>query len=393
MTKWGFVLALTVLLATPSLVLGACPNKCSGHGKCGLNDVCQCMQNWIGGDCAGRQCPFTRAWQDTAQRDDDAHYYAECGNRGTCDRATGECTCDSGFIGSGCRRMQCPNDCSGHGTCEYIEELAGDAYHKRIGGVANRKYTLWDQEKIMGCVCDGGYEGHDCSSRTCPKGDDPLTPNQKDMVQAIVINQAGGSGYLTYHDPYGNTYTTEKITFGAALGTNDVTTCDNIETALRRLPNNVLNNVEVSPASRFYAFTRTDPTDPNGYGTVSDIHFNDGTSGSAVALKVICEVVFNSEPGITGYQNLFECNVATHTTVGQHPLSGGATGDTCAVYEVYPDANVVVGSIIPATTVLQRPLTELTECAGRGACDYDTGTCECFAGHMGLACQKQEALV
>ncbi|GMF17472.1 unnamed protein product [Phytophthora fragariaefolia] len=404
MTKWWFVAALAaLLLLAPSVVMGACPNKCSGHGRCGLNDVCECMQNWIGGDCSGRQCPFTRAWHDTAQLDDDAHYYAECANRGSCDRTTGECACDAGFVGSGCRRMQCPNDCSGHGTCEFIEELAADNFHKLIGGDPTTTYTLWDQEKIMGCVCDANYEGHDCSMRTCPKGDDPLTPNQKDMVQAIVINQASGSGYLTYYDPYGNAYTTEKITFGAVLGTNDGTTCANIQTALRRLPNNVLNTVEVEVSARFYAFSRTDPADPDGSGTLTKIYNNDGTSGGGQS-KVICEVTFTSEPGTTGYQNLLGCNVAAHTTVGQHPVSGTAT-HTCAVYEVYPDVDIgwppgadansdgtADNQIADGTSVL-RPLTELAECSGRGACDYTAGTCTCYAGHMGLACQKQEALV
>ncbi|RLN58575.1 hypothetical protein BBJ29_004301 [Phytophthora kernoviae] len=300
MTKWWVVAVLAVL---PSIILGACPNKCSGHGSCTLNDVCICMQSWIGGDCSGRQCPFTRAWQDTAQRNDDAHYYAECGNRGTCDRTTGECLCDAGFVGSGCRRMQCPNDCSGHGTCEFIEEIASNTYSKRVGGVSGRTYTLWDQEKIMGCVCDANYEGHDCSLRTCPRGDDPLTPNQFDMWQAVVIGGTfPGSFYLTYYDPYGNAYTTEKIATGSALTpAGTTTTCANIQTALRQLPNNVLNTVTVSAAARFYSFKRKDPTDLTG--------------------------------------------------------------------------------------------AELAECAGRGTCGYTTGTCECFAGHMGLACQKQEALV
>ncbi|KAG7388490.1 hypothetical protein PHYPSEUDO_012276 [Phytophthora pseudosyringae] len=418
MAKWWFVAALAVLLATPSVVLGACPNKCSGHGKCGLNDVCDCMQNWIGGDCSGRLCPFTRAWHDTAQRDDDAHYFAECGNRGTCDRTTGECGCDAGFVGSGCRRMQCSNDCSGHGTCEFIEELAGDSFHKRIGGVASRKYSLWDQEKIMGCVCDAGYEGHDCSLRTCSKGDDPLTPNQYDMIQAIVIDEPGGEGFLTYHDPYGNAYTTEKITFDSFA--NQATTCANIQNALRRLPNNVLNTVEVSTASRFYSFNRLDPTDvKNGYGTIGKV-INDATSdipdpvvaympkytNAGPQTKVICEVEFTSEPGTSGYQNLLDCSIGVHSTVGHHPITAGvvasaAPATTCKVYEVYPefmpvtpvDANFVATGQIPIGTQLSRPLTELTECSGRGTCDYSTGTCECFAGHMGLACQKQEALV
>ncbi|KAG7388491.1 hypothetical protein PHYPSEUDO_012277 [Phytophthora pseudosyringae] len=398
MAKWWFVAALAVLLATPSVVLGACPNKCSGHGKCGLNDVCDCMQNWIGGDCSGRLCPFTRAWHDTAQRDDDAHYFAECGNRGTCDRTTGECGCDAGFVGSGCRRMQCSNDCSGHGTCEFIEELAGDSFHKRIGGVASRKYSLWDREKIMGCVCDAGYEGHDCSLRTCSKGDDPLTPNQYDMVQAIILDKPGGFGYLTYHDPYGNAYTTEKITFGGSgvtfTASDDDTTCANIQNALRRLPNNVLNTVSVEVATRFYAFTRTDPTDSTGLGKLNKIVNDDAAlyAGTGAIIKVICEVAFTSEPGTTGYQNMLDCSVAAHDDPGHHPISAGVASGTCAVKEVYP---IVLGTsgMLAEDVGAYRPLTELAECSGRGTCDYSTGTCECFAGHMGLACQKQEALV
>ncbi|KAL4087865.1 hypothetical protein PRIC1_012296 [Phytophthora ramorum] len=400
MAKWWFVAVLTALVVTPSVVLGACPNKCSGHGRCGLNDVCDCMQNWVGGDCSGRQCPFTRAWQDTAQRKDDAHYSAECGNRGTCDRTIGECSCDAGFVGSGCRRMQCPNDCSGHGTCEFIEELAGNAYNKRIQGTTGITYESWDQEKIMGCVCDGGFEGHDCSLRTCPKGDDPLTPNQKDMVQAIVINQAGGSGYLTYHDPYGNIYTTEKITFDTFA--NNDKTCDNIEVALRRLPNNVLNEVDVSIASTFYAFTRTDRTDPTGSGKLTPKYYNNGLLDNNAAQRAICEVIFKSEPGTTGYQHLLECNPAPHADPGHHPISAGSAGATCDVYEVYAELSIADTSspvdhtydnVKAAGTLAYRILTELTECSGRGTCDYSTGTCACFAGHMGLACQKQEALV
>jgi hypothetical protein len=33
----------------------------------------------------------------------------------------------------------------------------------------------WDVEGAYVCACDRGYEGYDCSSRICPKGDDPVT--------------------------------------------------------------------------------------------------------------------------------------------------------------------------------------------------------------------------
>jgi hypothetical protein len=47
-------------------------------------------------------------------------------------------------------------------------------------------YTDWDDGvAMMGCVCDTGYEGHDCALKSCPTGDDPLTFNQTDEEQLL----------------------------------------------------------------------------------------------------------------------------------------------------------------------------------------------------------------
>lgn len=365
---WAVALAALALAAAPARA--ACPNKCSGHGRCGINDVCECMQNWQGGDCAERVCPFTRAWHDTPVADDEAHYYAECGNRGACDRDKGACACDDGFMGSGCRRIVCPSDCSGHGMCEFIEDLARDTFHKRVGGDEDRVYSLWDQEKIMGCVCDPGFEGHDCSLRMCARGDDPLTPNQVDMKQAITV-AAAGTGYLTYFDPYGNAYTTDAITFTGTAATD----CELVETALRKLPNNVLNKVDVAPVTTaYYSFARDSPTSDSG--TIAAVVAPSGT-------QVVCQIEFPSGADTTGYQHLFDCNFAIHADKGMHPITAGGT--TCTVHEVYGDT----GTAGTGT----RALTELAPCAGRGQCDTSTGLCKCYTGHMGLACQKQEVLV
>merc|ERR1711975_203289 len=42
------------------------------------------------------------------------------------------------------------------------------------------KYNLWDANKVAGCVCDDGFSGHDCSSRKCPVGADPLDVTGED---------------------------------------------------------------------------------------------------------------------------------------------------------------------------------------------------------------------
>jgi len=54
---------------------------------------------------------------------DEGHFYMECSNRGLCDRKTGECECFDGYTGIGCSRLACAEGCSGHGTCETVDEL------------------------------------------------------------------------------------------------------------------------------------------------------------------------------------------------------------------------------------------------------------------------------
>merc|ERR1719174_3249094 len=244
--------------------IAACPNGCSGNGICGANDKCSCYQNWQGPDCSLRTCTYSLAWADTADGTNQAHYYAECSNKGVCDRKTGECKCFDGYEGKGCRRSTCPEGCSGHGTCEYIDELAVDFYNRRGGPVnaataatsaalsnyvtdsdSSRSFTgflyqLWDAQKIQGCKCDLGYSGPDCAGRTAPKGDDPLTTVKSTMMVQSV--QLGGSTalngaaaltdsefYIVYHDPYGGVWRTDGIT-----GTlDDAVAATRVQSALR----------------------------------------------------------------------------------------------------------------------------------------------------------------
>jgi len=210
------VLLLSVFVSTVS---ASCPNKCSGHGNCGANSKCTCFSNWQGNDCADRMCPYSTAWVDTAKASEDAHNYAECSNKGICDRKEGTCKCYPGYEGKACQRSECPNGCSGHGACKFIEDIATDT---RAGGSASFAYVgEWDRSKTQGCVCDPYWTGTDCSSRMCPKGDDPLTTGQTDETQEIAIvtklGSSTGDFVLKYTDNFGMEWTTRPIPYCAGL--------------------------------------------------------------------------------------------------------------------------------------------------------------------------------
>jgi hypothetical protein len=166
--------------------------ECNGHGSCSGSPsfTCTCNAQYTGYDCALRVCPSGAAWFDEAYATDTAHADAECSNKGTCDRATGACTCDAGFEGAACNRMTCPASCSNFGACKTMAQLAklassnGDLLGYTYGETANVPST-WDAKMIQGCDCDsnkytGPYagnivelQGHSCTVLSCPHGDDP----------------------------------------------------------------------------------------------------------------------------------------------------------------------------------------------------------------------------
>lgn len=129
---------LRIFLASKLLqsIVGDCSmqNFCNGHGTC-LNSTstCACYDGWGSSadisfykspDCSQRVCSSGRAWADIPTGPTTAHAVMECSNRGVCDRTTGICTCFDGFIGSACQRTICPNECSGHGVCLSMKQLA-----------------------------------------------------------------------------------------------------------------------------------------------------------------------------------------------------------------------------------------------------------------------------
>lgn len=405
------MLRLSILAAgLLSLALAECPNGCSGHGLCRERDQCHCEPNYFGGDCSLRSCPHHYAFVDIplgdlnhdgvvsgqgyvspgltgsysyhkfpayeafptdatkggfAAQDNEGHFYMECSGKGECDRNTGRCKCYEGYTGSACQRSTCANDCSGHGLCRTLREVAAGALSRRATGSDGGNlimtgvresfdYNLWDADKHQMCICDPGYEGIDCSLRTCQRGDDPLTPHTERWcggevcspeVQAFTLpDQADTSYKFSFTDLRNNTmvaYATLHVAAPAVcgeitpanLGTHiagPTTTAGIMMNALRSIPGGLLQHVEVRC---------TGSAIPPASGKDFEITFH-GLSGDQYMLDIV--------------------NVDT-----EEPIE---------------------------VTELIRGNIEDIECSGRGLCDRDTGLCQCFNGYYGVACEFQNAL-
>lgn len=283
---YQLALIFVSFLAVINRINAECANACNGHGRCTAFDMCICNRNWQAADCSERVCQFGLAHVDTPKGDldgsgsvnnandvvidnnfaypygtteqfpqmqdsdlqtltDTAHYYMECSNKGRCDRSTGECQCFEGYDGVACQRASCPgypHSCSGHGVCKTIRQLASADY----GNV----YELWDKDTTMGCECDAGYTGADCSQRLCKYGVDPLYLDDAATVKFStwdvgIITTEGGLNFteniydrtpghfaLKIYDNHGEDWVTGPIEIRSS--------CDEVVAALEALPNNVI---------------------------------------------------------------------------------------------------------------------------------------------------------
>merc|ERR1711968_84693 len=268
----------------------------------------------------------------------EGHFYMECSNKGICDRKSGTCDCFDGYEGTACVRASCPNDCSGHGTCETIKELAEmKGYDTTAGDVATTipvgtvmdfdtaieesyAYDLWDQDKTMGCKCDPVYFGADCSLKKCKYGVDPLFYDDTDGViyQTTVVHLGslgtvasaiGGTFNMVFYDVFGVKYVTKPLDGRKMTDStnNGGLTAEKVKEALEALPNGVISKgqtdvarvgspaVTVSMQSAAGELTKT-----SGLGAGS----SDSTNSQGVGIGTFHDygpeftITFSTNPGI-----------------------------------------------------------------------------------------------
>lgn len=228
----------------------------------------------LSGDCSQRVCPFEFAWVDSPDKSGTFHKYAECSNRGICNRESGDCECFPGYEGKACARSTCPNDCSGHGQCKDIESQPfvadpkstmwrqGYFYSNLEPWTVGDEYTKWDNGKLRGCVCDPEWGDVDCSKRMCMYGTDVMDQRNnmlqtgKHQVQHIhlqvdnvdgqyeVDNLAKKTFALTFKSQLNETFTTLPIVLETSPNQIHDFVLD-VTNALQGLPNGVIDHVKV----------------------------------------------------------------------------------------------------------------------------------------------------
>jgi len=436
------VLVVAALLAVATA--GGCDNDCSGHGTCLQNGVCACYDNWgmgmglDSGDCSERICPFEFAWVDTPDKLGNHHKYAECSNRGICDRDSGECECFPGYEGKGCARTSCPNDCSGHGRCKYIEDLPFQvtpqqfdirSFFPQKAHTFGDAYKNWDSQKTRGCQCDPEWGDVDCSKRMCQHGNDIMDQRdnlgvaQKHHVQHIqfvadhnapayytstaapeegdpdlsVLDQSehistnsgrdilfGKTFALTFTSKLNETFTTIPIKWPARDDHDDMHAFFlQVEHALEGLPNGVIDNVKVMGEFRVASYNLQDIipwSDGEKSNTLHDasgvLDTTGGLDGGEMDPDALYLNVTFLGKNVQGPQNLIQ--------VKHIACADGCTPKLSGLDLRYNSMNV--------TELIQADYNSY-ECGRRGKCDYDSGICECFSGYSGLSCGTITSLV
>lgn len=318
--------------------VSSCPGDttCSGHGVCDTEEMkCDCSEGWFGGDCAQRSCPEGLAWFVYPSDDEASHdTLMECSNGGTCDRATGACQCDDIYTGAACEVMTCgggaAEPCNNHGKCMSMAELALNHYDNGVldpyeYGTDPNNPATWDAYKLYGCQCDDGFEGYDCSLRSCPYGDDPGTYDQYNELQLLTCEAYGGTFTLTFREDE-----TGEIQWNA--------TAPDVKAALEELDTiAVLGSVKFS----------------EGDAVCAD---EDTTN--------VVQIQFQTE-----HSDLPDLEYDADNLEDSAGTEGGGS------VALYSDGDSVDGY----TSVTGD--TENEVCSNRGLCDYTLGLCSCFTGY------------
>ncbi|KAF4141283.1 hypothetical protein GN958_ATG09548 [Phytophthora infestans] len=382
---------------------------CSGHGTCNTRNLCECDVRHFGFDCSQKRCPLGPAWVAPARAMDDAHYVVECSNKGLCDHEEGKCTCDEGFIGSACQRMECASDCNDVGRCMSLKDLSA----MYAVGTEPLYDSAWDADMMYGCKCSKGYHGYDCSLKSCPRGDDPMTTGQKNEVQIVQCTGTGGSFFLFFKGQSAEiSFDTKLEDFKKILTT--IKTLSTVKVTFGGTATTVCTSGTANPIMIEFIQDFGPQSPIKALGTLKGVVYLMGGSVFATSAETgQCKCYTSPMPGFRssdGYGNIGtrgDCGCANDKNLYGGPISacvgelvcsghGYCTGSPS--YKCVCEKGWTTGdcssrkcpsgpSWLTTPSVANTVHNQRSECSDAGICDRTTGQCSCYTPFEGSACE------
>ncbi|XP_051023327.1 teneurin-2 isoform X6 [Acomys russatus] len=164
-----------------------CPRNCHGNGEC-VSGLCHCFPGFLGADCAKAACPVLCSGNGQYSKGTCQCYSGwkgaecdvpmnqcidpSCGGHGSC--IDGNCVCAAGYKGEHCEEVDCLDPtCSSHGVCVNGECLCSPGW----GGLNCDLARVQCPDQCSGhgtylpdsglCSCDPNWMGPDCSVEVC----------------------------------------------------------------------------------------------------------------------------------------------------------------------------------------------------------------------------------
>eukprot|EP00944_MAST-04C_sp_MAST-4C-sp1_P016200 g16200.t1 len=297
-------------------------------------------------------------------------------------------------------------------------------------------YTLWDADKIWGCICDPGYSGYDCSLRTCPYGDDTKTSgvNEVQTITCECDSTCSGTFKLTFRgettDAIAPTATTSELVAAiqALRAVRNVTITYNSGSTVCGATAVVASVTFTHNAGNLPSMIATSSLATTG--TTASVSVGTTTEGTRdwqeCSHRGICDTgtgICDCEPGWTssnggmgsdlvlgerGDCSMIISNLASNANAcpqdaqqiecGGRGVCSNASEYLCNCNTGYTGADCSLRACPTGVPWFQEAVSAntargtLEECSGRGICDRTSGTCTCQNGFTGTSCAQLECV-